>query len=75
MTRTGSEVGTGHNTTGEGWMVVGDRHARSRGSWRDRASWESSAAGWMGRGTGLASSQVVVDSSAELRGQRYDGKH
>lgn len=31
-TKTGSEVGTGHNTTGEGWMFVGDRHERSMGS-------------------------------------------
>lgn len=31
-TKTDSEVGTGHNTTGEGWMFVGDRHEKSRES-------------------------------------------
>lgn len=31
-TRTGSEAGTGDNTTGEGWMFVGDSHEKSRGN-------------------------------------------
>jgi len=75
-TKTDSEVGTGRRRTGEGWMVVGDRHERSRGNYEDRARWESSAADWRGKGTDLGSSQVVVvGSSGELRGRRYDGRH
>jgi hypothetical protein len=80
-TKTDSEVGSGNSRTGEDWMVVvvvvGDRHEKSKGkgNYGDLASWESNAAGWKDKGTGLGSSQVVVDSSGEWNGQRHDGRH
>ena len=72
--KTDPGVGTGHSKTDEGWMVVGDKHGKSKE--KDRVRWESSVAGWVGRDTGLGSSRVVVvDSSGAWREQRNDEGH
>jgi hypothetical protein len=75
-TKTDPEAGRGHSKTDESrWMAGGDRDEKSKGNYEDRVNWESRVAGWMGKGTGLGRSRVVVDSSGELKGQRNDGRH
>ena len=76
-TKTDPEAGRGHSRTdGCCWMAGRGRHEKSKGNYEDRVNcWASRVAGWMGKGTGLGSSRVVVDSSGELKNQRNDGRH